>query len=985
VTTPSQTNEDDTPNPKGRVPSDDILGKTIPQPRQKNTQTRDNPIKLDIGTYNCRTLREEDKVIEIENELENIKWDIIGLCETKRKGEELTELKSGHRLYNYGETITRTIGMGFLINKNIKNRIIESTRRGDRIVELTIQLNNRYKLKLIQVYAPTSKAPDEEIEAFYEDLDQSIINNKEHFMVIMGDFNAKIGEPTSNQETVGKFGLGKQNKRGELLAEFSSNHNLYIMNTFFKKSPKLKWTWRSPNGETKNEIDYFLCKNKNIFQDVTTLSRFNTGSDHRLVRAKLILKTKWERLKLIKNRKFNINNISNKKLLENEINKRFEETNMVTQNLEELNKQITDNLQKAAVTISSKEKPAKENKISKETLELLKKRREFKQDQNARTKIEYIELGKVIRKNMRKEIRAYNTKQIRETIEKNGNRKILRRRLNQGRRQIVAIAEKDGNITRNTERIVNRIQEFYTELYRDNTKNIVTNNTMEFTNQEDNIPKITKVEIKDALRLMKNNKCPGEDQIGIELIKMGGDRLLEHLTTLFNLCLEERNIPTNWKNASLILIHKKGSIEEMKNYRPISLLSNLYKTFTKLLTTRLTPKLDSGQPVEQAGFRRGFSPIDHIHTLRQIVEKRNEFQRPLCMAFIDYEKAFDSLKTKAISEALTTLETEKIYIDLIQNIYENATATFMLNGIEGKIKLEKGIRQGDALSPKLFTAALQLIFDKIKWNKKGIKINNERISHLRYADDIVILSKSPKQLKTMIEELNKESKKIGLKINCEKTKIMFNKFINPIEINIEDYDIENVKSFNYLGQIINIDGGIEEEIKRRIQLAWVAFGKLSNIFRSEIPLNLKKETYNQCILPVLSYAAETWTLTKKQEQKIQVTQRRMERIMLGITLKDKKRNTWIRQQTKITDALTYIKKSKWRWAGHIARREDGRWSKLTTFWIPDTGQRKRGRPRERWKDEVERLAGKNWKRKAKDRERWKKLGEAFVQQWTESG
>ena len=106
------------------------------------------------------------------------------------------------------------------------------------------------------------------------------------------------------------------------------------------------------------------------------------------------------------------------------------------------------------------------------------------------------------------------------------------------------------------------------------------------------------------------------------------------------------------ENLKMILIHKKGDNRDLKNYRPISLLSNLYKVFTKILTVRLTKVLDENQPIEQAGFRSGYSTIDHINTSSQLKEKCAEYQKPLCLAFVDYEKAFDSVKTWAILNSL---------------------------------------------------------------------------------------------------------------------------------------------------------------------------------------------------------------------------------------------------------------------------------------------------------------------------------------------
>ena len=122
------------------------------------------------------------------------------------------------------------------------------------------------------------------------------------------------------------------------------------------------------------------------------------------------------------------------------------------------------------------------------------------------------------------------------------------------------------------------------------------------------------------------------------------------------------------------------------------------------------------------------------------------------------------------------------------------------------------------------------------------------------------------------------------------------------------------------------------------------------------------------------------------ERKLQTTQRSMERMMLGYTRRDHKTNKWIREQTKVKDVLTTAKRNKWRWAGHLGRITDERWSKLTTEWQPLYGTRKRGRPRARWRDEIVSYLGTTaWTRLTRDRKNWHKLGEAFAQQWDDMG
>ena len=103
--------------------------------------------------------------------------------------------------------------------------------------------------------------------------------------------------------------------------------------------------------------------------------------------------------------------------------------------------------------------------------------------------------------------------------------------------------------------------------------------------------------------------------------------------------------------------------------------------------------------------------------------------------------------------------------------------------------------------------------------------------------------------------------------------------------------------------------------------------------------------------------------------------------MIGITRRDKKTNSWIRQQTGLKDIVARIKELKWQWAGHVPRLMDNRWTKLVTEWIPSNGKRKQARPKTRWSDEIRKYAGVTWMRMARNREQWKIHGEAFIQQW----
>ena len=121
--------------------------------------------------------------------------------------------------------------------------------------------NNR----VIQIYAPTTDVKEAETEWFYEDLQELELElthtHTKDVLFIIGDWNAKLGNQEI-PEVTGKFGLGVQNEVGQRLTEFCQENMLVIVNTTFQQSKRQLYTWTSPYGQYKNQIDYILCSQR---------------------------------------------------------------------------------------------------------------------------------------------------------------------------------------------------------------------------------------------------------------------------------------------------------------------------------------------------------------------------------------------------------------------------------------------------------------------------------------------------------------------------------------------------------------------------------------------------------------------------------------------------------------------------------------------------------------------------------------------------
>lgn len=251
------------------------------------------------------------------------------------------------------------------------------------------------------------------------------------------------------------------------------------------------------------------------------------------------------------------------------------------------------------------------------------------------------------------------------------------------------------------------------------------------------------------------------------------------------------------------------------------------------------------------------------------------------------------------------------------------------------------------------------------------------MSHLKFADDIVVFATSAVEMNKMLIELATESEKAGLNLNESKTKIVTN---GPKEIiKLKDQTIDHVTEYIYLGQTISFKNKSEKEIQRITTAAWKKYRSLKFIMKSNLDIRLKKKIFDSCIIPCLTYGCQTWSLTKKQISSIAVTQRKKERSMFSLKLINKTPNTDIRQRTKLTDVQPLSKRLKWKWAGHVSRMSNNRWAKKIKEWTPRLRKRSKGRPCRGWEDEVKQSAGTTWGREAKDREEWKQQEEAFVQ------
>jgi hypothetical protein len=401
---------------------------------------------------------------------------------------------------------------------------------------------------------------------------------------------------------------------------------------------------------------------------------------------------------------------------------------------------------------------------------------------------------------------------------------------------------------------------------------------------------------------------------------------------------------------------KKGDLTKCDNWRGISLLSIPSKIFGKILVNRMKKEVENILRKEQAGFRTGGNTVNHIFTLRNIIEQCLEYNATLYLNFIDFSKAFDSIIRKRLWQILEMYGIPQKYINIIRELYNNSKASVEVNGkLTDFFDVETGVRQGCVLSGLLFIIVVDWIMrTTIKDNKLGLRWKfTSVLEDLDFADDIVLISSRFRDLQLKTDRLAKHAEMVGLQINRNKTKTLRINQKSGTEINIKNVPIEDVEKFTYLGAKLSTEGGTDYDIQDRIAKAQNCFKNLNKIWRSSnITLRVKINFYKPLVKSVLLYGSETWKLTAKQTKQLEVFQNKCLRIIMKIFWPNTISNEILLRKANLTSIGDEIKMRRWRFIGHVLRMNDNEIPNVALTWAPE-GSRRRGRPRLTWRRMME--------------------------------
>lgn len=945
-----------------------------------------------IAQWNVRTLAEASKLAQLVNSMNQLHVELIGISEARWRncGEFQT---NGYTFLYSGKADKDEYGVGILMSAHIRKALIEWNPVNERIITARVKTRAR-NISFVQCYAPTEVDSADVKNAFYEQLSTTLDQiSKGDIVILMGDFNAKIGSDNSNYESImGKHALGNtRSDNGERLVELCSQHNLVIGGSLFPHKDVHKFTWTSPRSSSiRNQIDHICISKKwrKMLLDVRNKRSADIYSDHELLMATIQLKVMavQRRNRTPQRMKVNLSNLKVPELKRAYVNK-----------LKELAQSEIDwrncHVEAVQSTIGFQTHQQRKPWISDETMRMIEVRRTLKNVASQRQ--QYNEINVQIKRAARRDRRNYTNMfaaEAEEAASKFDMRTLYRRIgsfTNGNLSRNMPINDKTGNCLASSEAQLVRWKQHFDELLNTvNDENAVSQHEEPYsdatsainTNIATRPPSIA--EIATAIQSLKLNKAAGSDGVALDLLAADARTSAKIIHKDITDAWESERLQDEWKKGLIVKLPKKGDLKVCDNWRGITILNAINKVMAQVIHNRISKHLEGTLCDEQAGFRPNRGCIDQSNALRLIIEQSNEFNTPLYMVFVDFEKAFDRVNREAIWSALKRRQIPNKIIRLIRAMYENAKCQVMHNGaLTDEFGVNTGVRQGCILSPLLFLTVLDDVLKEALPNTQGIWWTPTRkLSHLDYADDICLLSNSHSEMQAMLAQLNAAALRKSLKINERKTKLMRINANNLRPISLNNSNIQEVEKFCYLGSMMSVNGGTREDINSRIAKAALAYGRLNKVWlSSELSSSTKLRIFKACVLSTLLYGSETWSCTELEIARVQTFVNKCLRKILRIFYPETITNNELYERAQIDTIDNLVKQKKWRWIGHTLRRTECHITRQALEWNPQ-GSRRRGRPRLTWRRKVENeltKANSTWtyaKQLAENRIRWK----AFV-------
>ena len=390
-------------------------------------------------------------------------------------------------------------------------------------------------------------------------------------------------------------------------------------------------------------------------------------------------------------------------------------------------------------------------------------------------------------------------------------------------------------------------------------------------------------EISKLIDRLDPKKSTGPNGIPVFIIKAFKDFFSFWLSKLINFCFETGEFPDLLKLAKVIPLHKKESVLNFLNYRPISLLSVFSKIYEKAIYTRIYSYLVKNNLIyaKQFGFRGNHSVNHAIISITEHIRSLIDKGEYVCGIFVDLEKAFDTVHHDILCEKIKAYGLRGNINKLLKSYLSNRKQFVSINGHDSDVKdVTCGVPQGSSLGPLLFLIYIN-----------DLRMSLSKTSCGHFADDTFIIfhSKKPKTIETIVNTELKEVVKWlrlnKLSLNAAKTELIFFRSYNHplnydnISIKMNGLKLTPVDYIKYLGMYIDkfLDWNVHlAELGKKLSRANGIISKL----RYNVPLNISLQVYYAIFYSYLNIGCNVWGFTSEKNTKdIQTLQNKCVRIM----------------------------------------------------------------------------------------------------------
>ena len=360
------------------------------------------------------------------------------------------------------------------------------------------------------------------------------------------------------------------------------------------------------------------------------------------------------------------------------------------------------------------------------------------------------------------------------------------------------------------------------------------------------------MEVQEAASKLKNNRACGPDFVPNELLKYAcaHNETAQWIAQLLNAAVEGKIHLNEIGDGILIPLQKPGKPRgPLSNLRPVVLLNGIRKLLSLILLKRFSPYANLYIPASQAGFRKGRSCADIIFAKRLICSMALLTDMEFHFLCLDLSRAFDTPSREMILESLLAAsDADKDVYQLAHTLLTGTSLSVRVGEVSGQsFQSTVGVPQGDSFSPVAFTTTFERAMQEVRPMFPATPTMDLQLSlttEMQYADDIDFVSTSQDYLDRVMDVIDTELPPRHLHCNRNKTQ--------RVHVSKEGTEWQNIRT---LGALL----GEENDVKRRMQLAELAFRRMFGLFAGVgASLVLKVRVWNTLVRPVLLYGCGTW-------------------------------------------------------------------------------------------------------------------------------